>query len=222
MKSVTFALIAILFSAFHSFGQSYSIQSVENVPKIVVVGRGTVTAFPNAAQLSISIVFTKPTLREAIDENQKTADAAVAIIKKYVTNPTDIRNSFISTAKTYRYDAALKKDVAAGFEARQNVIFTLKDLANLQVLTEELLKTKFYGIDRISYFNTNGTELAKSAQEMAVTDAMETTDRMAKAGKIKLGKVVFLQTDNSPTDAGSTSYDAYQFQTYGKGRAAAA
>lgn len=53
--------------------------TVDEMPKISVVGVGTVTAFPNSAQITIALNFKKPTLREAVNENQKTASEVLAI-----------------------------------------------------------------------------------------------------------------------------------------------
>ena len=57
-----------------------------NKPKISAIGVGTVTAFPNACQITIAFNHVKPTLREAINENQKTTNEVLKIVKKYVVD----------------------------------------------------------------------------------------------------------------------------------------
>lgn len=188
-----------------------------DVPKINVIGVGTVTAFPNAAQITIALKFVKPTLREAINENQKTAGEVIAIIKKYVTDTTEIKISLISTDKALKYDHSLKKDVFTGFESTQKIIFTLKNLTLMQNFTEEILKTKIYQIEQISYFHTDAANYVRKAQELAVTDALETTERLAKSGNIKLGKIIYLQTNNSPSNTVNNTVNSYHFHTFNKG-----
>ena len=53
---------------------------------INVNGLGKVSAFPNAAILTLDLDHIKPTLREAVTENQKTLLLVKNIIKNYAMN----------------------------------------------------------------------------------------------------------------------------------------
>lgn len=185
-------------------------------PKISALGMGTVTAFPNAAQITISLKHIKPILREAVNENQKTANDVQKIIKNYVLDTLLIKTSLISTNKITRWDDKLNKDVFVGFESTQKIIFTLNDLKRMQDFTEELLKTRFNKIERVSYFNTEAHEYIKKAQELAVLDAIETTKRLAKVAEIKMGNIIYMQSNKSPNETVNRS-ESYEFESYGKG-----
>ena len=124
-QNLTTILTLLTLTTFSVFGQTNQNVTVADVPKISVVGVGTVTVFPNAAQITIALKFIKPTLREAINDNQKTASEVLTIIKKFVSDTTGIKVSLISTDKSMRYDNTLKKDVFVGFESTQKIIFTL-------------------------------------------------------------------------------------------------
>ena len=140
MKQTIIILFLIVFTG-QSKAQDNALISVNDQHRIHVVGIGTVTVFPNAAQLTISLKFTKPKLRDAINENQTTAAEVIKILKKYVPDTNEIKVSLISTDKSMRWDNALKKDVFVGFESSQKIIFTLNDLTQMQNFTEEVLKT---------------------------------------------------------------------------------
>ncbi len=217
MNKIIYALAMVFMMKTNAFGQIDTKATVDEMPKISVVGVGTVTAFPNAAQITIALNFKKPTLREAVNENQKTASEVLAIIKKYVSDTTEIKVSLISTDKTMRFDNTLKKEVFVGFESSQRIIFTLKNLTAMQDFTEEVLKTKIYEIEKITYFHTDAANFIKQAQEIAVNDAVETTQRLAKAGNIKLGKIIYMQTNTSPTNAINNTVNSYNFKTFNKG-----
>lgn len=188
-----------------------------NIPKISAIGTGTVTAFPNACQITIAFNHVKPTLREAINENQKTTNDVLKIVRKYVSDTLDIKTSLISTNKSTRWDDKLNREVFVGFASSQKVIFILKDIKKMQDFTEELLVTKFNRIEKISYFNTEATEHLKKAQELAVLDAIETTKRLAKTSEIKTGNIIYMQSNKSPNDNSANRVETYQFETYGKG-----
>jgi uncharacterized protein YggE len=184
--------------------------------KIVATGVGTVTAFPNAAQITLYLEFLKPTLKEAITENKSATKGVLAVVKKFAQDTTGIKVSLISTDKEMRYSAAQKKEVFVGFESNQRIIFTLNNLDAMQDFTEAIMKTRIYEIQRVSYFHTEGAGFIKQAQENAVADAAETTKRLAKAAGVTLGSIVLLSTDSSPEEGATTRSNSYRIQTYSK------
>lgn len=185
-------------------------------PKISVEGIGTVSAFPNAANITLALKFNRPTLKEAIVENQAAAKQVLAVVKSFVADTTSIKISLISTDKITRWNAQLKKEVFIGFESAQKIIFTLNDLNAMQEFTEKIMKTKINEIERISYFHTQGAEFIKQAQEFAVADAIETTKRLAKASNSTLGRIAYIQTNSSPSDGSRATDDSYNLHTYSK------
>jgi uncharacterized protein len=210
--SKPFLLLALL-TAFGSYAQNND----NSKPRINAVGVGTVNAFPNAAQITIAFLHTKPTLREAINENQKTLGEVYGIVKKYVKDTLEIKTSLISTNKSTKWDERLGKEVFVGYQSNQKLIFTLRSLDKMQEFTEELLKTKFNKIEKVSYFNTEASEYIIQAEELAVNDAIETTRRLAKVSNLKMGKIMFLQSNKSPNDNLNNRADSFGFETFGKG-----
>lgn len=183
---------------------------------VSVIGVGTKSTFPNAANISIAVRFVKPALRDAMNETQKTTKDVLTIVKKYVSDSSDIKVSMIYTDKEFKYDNAQKKEIFIGFESNQKILFVLKDIKKMQDFTEEILKTKIYEIEKVAYFHTDAANFMKQAQELAVTDALETTERLAKIAKIKLGKVIFLKSTNSPASAINNTVSSGNLQTYNK------
>jgi len=206
-----FFLICFLFSSV-----IFSQNTINDDNTISVVGVGTKSTFPNAAHITIAVRFVKPALRDAMNETQKTSKDVLTIIKKYVSDTTDIKVSLIYTDKEFKYDNGQKKEVFVGFESNQKIIFTLKDIKRMQDFTEEILKTKIYEIEKVAYFHTEAATFMKQAQELAVTDAIETTERLARAAKLKVGKITYLKSTNSPVNAINMSVNSGNLQTYNK------
>ena len=208
MKKTIYYFTLIALVALHSgFSQQKN--------TINVNGLGKVTAFPNAATITLELDHVKPTLREAVNENQKTLILVKTIIKNYVKDTTEIKTSLISTNKITKWDSKLGKEVFLGFESSQKIIFTLLDLNQMQNFTEELLKTRFNKIQTIAYFNTNSSELIKQAQDLAVKDAVDITHRLAKSANIKTGSIINMSTNNSANEE-RYSTERNEFETYGK------
>jgi len=210
MKTKITLLLTLFFITVSTFAQA------QDVPKINAWGVGMVTAFPNAANITLSLRFVKPTLKEAVNENQKTAKEVLAVVKRYVSDSTTVKVSLIATDKSMRWNAALKKDVFTGFESTQRIIFTLTDLKAMQNFTEEILKTRIYEIERVSYSHTDGAAFIKQAQELAINDAIETTKRLARASGVTTGAIIYIETNSSPANAISTTSESESFQAYNK------
>lgn len=210
-------ILGTLCLSFFSGLRAQTSQILQDRTKISVVGTGSTSTFPNAAHITLVIRFVKPTLRESLDDTQKTERAVRAIIQKYIVDTFDIRTSLIATDKSFKWSESQKKDIFVGFESYQKVIFTLRDLGQMQKLTEELLKTRINEIERVAYFHTDAANFYKRAQDLAVVDARETTERLAKAANIKLGKIYYMQTSGSPNSALNTTLNSQSFQTYNKG-----
>lgn len=185
-------------------------------PKISVVGSGSVSVFPNAAAITIQLTHVKPTLREAVNENQQTMKLIRQIVIRYVKDTMDIKTSLITTDKATRWDAKQDRDIFIGFRSNQKIIFTILDLDKIQDLTEELLKTKFQRIERISYYNTNFQEHYKKAEELAVADALETTRRLANLSHVQIGRILSISSNKSPNDS-NVRIHTEEFETFGKG-----
>jgi uncharacterized protein YggE len=131
-------------------------------------------------------------------------------------NTSEIKVSLIYTDKEFKYNSVQKKEVFSGFESNQKIIFTLKDIKKMQDFTEEILKTKIYEIERVSYFHTEAANFMKEAQELAVADAIQTTNRLAKAAKLEMGKITYLKSTNSPVNAINMSVNSENLQTFNK------
>ena len=183
---------------------------------ISVKGYGTVNVFPNAATITLNIKFVRPTLREAINETQKTEKEVFKIIKKYVADSNEIMKGFISTDKSHEYNNKLGKYVFTGFESQQSIVFPLNDLNRMEKLTEEILKTKIQEITSVTYFNTNAATYFKQAQEIAVKEALESTKRVATVSGVKLGHIVSIHTGASPNSAENNVIETNSFHAYGK------
>ncbi len=206
------AIIITLFAL--SLSQIVSAQTP--IGNIDVKGFGSVNVFPNAATITLNIKFVKPTLREAINETQKTELAVINIIKRYVSNTSEIMKGFISTDKSNYWNEKLQKYIFMGFESQQSIVFPLKDLNKMEKFTEEILKTRIQEITSISYFHTDAATFYKKAQDLAIKDALESTQRIAQSSGVKLGKINFVDTDASPNTALYQTYNTESFQAYGK------
>ncbi|MFD2784880.1 SIMPL domain-containing protein [Hymenobacter rubripertinctus] len=109
-------------------------------PHLKVAGLGGVTSYPNQAEITVEVSFTKPRLKESVVEVQTVIGDVMTAIRPFVRTDQDIRTSFGSTNKEYPYRN--EKEVFAGYQATQSLTVKLQDLTRLEEFIEKLLGTR--------------------------------------------------------------------------------
>lgn len=67
------------------------------------VGYGSVTVYPDYAELTVAATFTRPRLRDAATEVQRVVGKVLAVSKTYAPGPHDVRVSSTSSNKEFAY-----------------------------------------------------------------------------------------------------------------------
>src|SRR3712207_5343311 len=130
MKSMlSFTLLISLFSC-----------SENNQQKTInVTGQAKMKVVPDMVELSLRAYSVKPAMKDAVTETQAAVSQIIAVCRKYVVDPADIKVSSISTNKSYDYRNG--KEQFVGYDALQVLDVTLKDISKIEQFTEELLAT---------------------------------------------------------------------------------
>lgn len=156
--------------------------------QLKTTGYGSLTVYPDYADLTVDASFTRPKLRDAATEVQQTVDQVLALSKKYAAKPNDVRVSSTSSNKEFTY--LKEKEVFAGFSATQSVTVRITDLRQLSPYMEELLATRISRIKSLNYGHSQADSLHREANARALTDALKTADKMCAALHVKRGAVL--------------------------------
>lgn len=168
------------------------------------VGYGSVTVYPDYAELTVDANFTRPRLRDAVTEVQRVVDQVLAVSKTYAPGPTDVRVSSTSSNKEFTY--VRNKEVFAGFSATQSVTVRLNDLHRLSPYLEQLLATPISRIKNLSYGHSRADSLRREADVLALADAIKTADKMCEALHLTRGEVLDVSDNSSPTSSNTNGY----------------
>jgi uncharacterized protein YggE len=157
------------------------------VPHIAVVGRGTVEASPDYADISFGVVL----VGESVPEVKTDVDAKVgkllAALQRLQVPTEHIRASELTIAPRYDH-SAFSVDIL-GYEVGRTVDLRLTDLDSFNQLLDEAVKsgvTQFYGAAIKSNIED---ELRSKARSKAIADAKAQAVAIAVAFGEELGPI---------------------------------
>ena len=148
-------------------------------------------------ELSLKAYSVKPAMKDAVVETQAAVNEIIAVCRKYVVDPADIKVSSISTNKAYQYQNGADRFV--GYDALQVLDVTLKDISKIEKFTEELLATKISKIENIRFNHTRADSIMREVNLIALEDARKTAEKMCAKMNAGLGPVIYLSNlENRP------------------------
>jgi uncharacterized protein len=172
----------------------------ENEKKVNVVGQARMKIVPDMVELSLRADNVRPAMKDAVAETQAAVDEMIAVCKKYVNDPSDVKVSNISTNKSYEYPNGHER--FNGYQAAQVLDVSLRDISKLQKFTEELLATRISKIDGLRYNHTKADSIMREVNLMALEDARKTAEKMCGKMNVHLGEVNYLSNfENTPLSA---------------------
>ena len=165
------------------------------------VGYGTVTVYPDYAELTVDVAFTRPRLKDAVAEVQRVVDQVLPLARRYAPGPDAVRVS--STSSNKEFDYVRNKEVFKGFNTTQSVTVRVSDLRRLSPFLEELLATPISRIKDLSYGHSRADSLRREADVLALGDAVKTADKMCAALGVKRGPVLEASDSSAPESSRS-------------------
>lgn len=189
------AAIAIASSA--SFGptpiRAQEIARDSGERRIAVSGVGEVAAAPDIAHLTVGASATARTAKAALDQ---TSDAVAAImdgLKAAGLAEADIRTVGLSLSPRWerrrRADGSME-NVQAGFQARNSLMVTCRDLAKLGELLDQLAKAGANEIGGIKFDIDERASQEDQARRLAVEDAKRKAALLAEQSGASLGAIM--------------------------------
>ena len=210
MKTIfSFLFFFIIFSSCSS--------SDKHSNTISVTGQAKMKVVPDMVEISLRAYSVKPAMKDAVVETQTAVNEIIAVCKKYVVDPTDVKVSSISTNKAYEYRN--NRDEFIGYDALQVLDVTLKDISKIERFTEELLATKVSKIDNIRYNHTKADSIMREVNLIALEDARKTAEKMCGKMGASLGQIIYLSNfENRANSNGGMRYSGseYNMNLYNK------
>ncbi|MGV3539635.1 MAG: SIMPL domain-containing protein [Rufibacter sp.] len=213
IKANASLLILSLICLLASCGQPAAVEKKQ----VKVLGYGSVTSYPDYAEISVESSFTKDRMKDAVHEVQVVTNEVLALAKQFTKTPEDIRVSSTSANKEYHHVNG--KERFLGYNSSQSITVKITDLERLETFMEELLKTRINRIQRIKYSHTKADSLKREASALALADATKAADHLCKATNSTKGQVVEISNYQTLEDGGwgESAEQSVSVGLYGKG-----
>lgn len=214
-KMFKYASIAfIVLSIFLAAETINSLASLKNINKgipsteiVTINGTGEVFAKPDIASFIFGANVTAKTVAEAQTQVTQKIDAGLAILKKYNIEDKDIKTTNYNINPHYEYVQATcfvmpcppGRSVITGYDVGQSIAVKVRNVEDAGGIIGELGEAGLTDVSGIEFTVDDEDSLRAEARQMAITDAKEKADRLAKDLGVKLGKIVsFYENESYP------------------------
>ncbi len=160
-----------------------------------MLGFGSLTSYPDLAEITVESSFTKPRMRDAVQEMKLVTEEVLALSRQFTSKPEDIRISSVSANKEYDY--VKDRQVFIGYNTAQSITIKLTNLKRLESFMEGLLKTRINRIQHIRYSHTQADSLQRQADLLALKEASKTADQLCRTSNVSRGKLLEMANYNS-------------------------
>lgn len=166
---------------------------------ISVSGHGEVTAKPDVASFSFSVVEKATDAKEAQDTAAKKTNDILAYLAKQGIDEKDVQTSNYSINPTYRYDnrvcvtypcPPVSDPVITGYQVDETVIVKVRDTSKISTLLSGIGEYGVQNLSGLQFTVDNKDELTRQAQIKAIEDARKNAEQMAQALGVHIIRVV--------------------------------
>jgi len=157
------------------------------LPRIVrVAGTGEVKVVPDQAMIEVGVERQGNTASAAKQSADAAARAVLASLRANGVDEKDIQTNFLSLQPQVDHR---KGNKVTGFVAAQTMTVTIRDLSRVDAVVASLLQAGGNEIDSIQYEKSELKKYRDQARDLAVQEAQQKAEALAKAFGLQLGKV---------------------------------
>lgn len=164
---------------------------------ITVVGEARVTAPPDLAILTTGTVSTAKTADEALAANSKAVSEVIAALKAAGVADTDVATANFSLQPQHSYPQPPSREPPrlVGFEVRNSVRVTVRDLTKLGMLLDKVVQSGANQASGLAFTLAEPNRLEGEARVAAVKDAIAQAKTLAAAAGLRLTRITSIQPE---------------------------
>jgi uncharacterized protein YggE len=165
--------------------------------RIVVTGEGSVTVPPDYAQIRAGVTTRGKSAKEALDANSKLMTAVTAVLQNAGVEQKDIQTSRFSIEPVYTQQQSNSVRTLAGFEAVNQAVVTVRQIAKLGDILDKLVSAGATDIGGIEFLHADPAKALDQARQAAVADARHRAELYAQTSGLSLGGVLWITEDQA-------------------------
>lgn len=161
---------------------------------ITVSASADVSAEPDIARINSGVTAEADTAREALARNSEQMRKVIAALKAKGVEPKDIQTSSFRLEPKYS-QAKDRAPSIAGYRVVNQVHVTVRDLAKLGEMLDELVGAGANQMNGLDFEVTKADSLKDTARSQAVANALRRAKLLAAAAGAEIGEVLTIAED---------------------------
>jgi uncharacterized protein len=159
---------------------------------ISISGHGEVSAVPDHAVITIGVISSAVTAREALDANTKAMSDLMAVLKKAGIEEKDFQTANFSVGPRYNYDNnnSGQPPKVVGYDVNNTLMVNVRKVADLGGLLDVAVSSGSNLINGITFSVAKPDAMLDEARKLAVADARRKAEIYAAAGGFALGDIL--------------------------------
>jgi hypothetical protein len=166
---------------------------------ISVAGTGTVTLVPDVADLHVGVVVQRPKVKDARAAAAAAMQGVVEALRAAGVAERDIRTTTLSLQPVYDYRTNGSVPKITGYELRNGVVATVRDLEKLADAVDGALAAGGTTLDGIAFRVDDPSGAEAQARTQAMKAARGKADALATAAGVTIVGVASISEQSSPT-----------------------
>ncbi len=190
------SLAALMFAALAAFPavSPASAQEHSNPPRtITIVGHGEARLVPDLAVITLGVMNSAATAREALDANNAAMNSVMAGLKSAGISPNDMQTSNFTISPRYDFGQDNRQPPrVVAYDVSNTVTITVRKLDSLGAVLDQTVSQGSNQINGIMFSASEPGPSQDEARKAAVVDAQRKAKLFADAAGIRLGDIVSL------------------------------
>ncbi|MBX4190304.1 SIMPL domain-containing protein [Candidatus Parcubacteria bacterium] len=159
-------------------------------------GEGKVTAKPDIAAISASIVTQATDSKVAQDENSRKSKAVTDFLKKQNIDEKDIKTTGYNIYPQYRYPTYGGNPTTTGYQVVESYEIKVRDLNKVSTVLSGLVGAGANQVNNLGMQVENPEKLQAEARQKAIDAAKKKAQELESQVGVKLGRIVNFQENN--------------------------
>ncbi|MCG2694325.1 SIMPL domain-containing protein [Candidatus Parcubacteria bacterium] len=181
---------------------------------INISGEGKVSSVPDIAAIDLGVTSEATTVKQAQDDNTKKMNDIVKAIKDLGVDEKDIQTTNYNIYPKYNYDQTRGTSSIVGYTVSQSATIKIRELDKVGSILGKAGELGANQVGGVQFTIDKPESLKSEAREMAIKDAKDKAEMLAKELGVNLGRVVSF---NEYTSGASPIYAKSSMEAYGLG-----
>ena len=211
---IVFGVVLIIYVIFIIKQQATGVDYCKTVQ---MSADGKVTAKPDLAQLSFSVITQGKDAAKVQTDNDAKMSSVIDYLKTNGVNADDIQTSGYNLYPQYDYTRTDATQQIIGYNLNQNVTAKIRKLETVSTIVGGLTAKGINQINNVGYTIDDPDKLKQEARDQAIDKAKQKAQELADRIGVRLGKVVNFSEGSSYMPQPYYAYDKAMSSPVGMG-----